>query len=704
MILILSLVVLAAPASGFITVHEDLNLVACADDDNDYHIDAADLEHISIGVNTVCATDTHDWYRFQGEGHVNWVGSLRILTTEPGLRVNLYFDEGGGVQEVYDGTPEYVEVYGMHFLQLSIDDLVDDAGFYRPLQGNFYIRISYYSAYPGNHPYLMQSIFQASPAKPPVFNWNIDAEEIPIGEDRYCTLTQTDFYRWYYWEHPAGELMDGVIELYTMREEADPNAPDISIKIFSGSVEIPPGVHLDADRRYADLDLSQMGLNPGTYVLRVALETPTNDPVIYRLRNRATMGYLDGCGSDSNNSPAVAIGLSDNYPYSTTLCHPRDSEDYYTYTHDRYFIGDFVISPQDGRKAIFAEITKGTNQVPIEGESSILGESFYKKPLYPGKLDIKVIDYFGATEPMSYEITVHPDGAGAYRTPGHASWQSADDMLQYDQVYHYRHSYWFELEPTHQDRYCFSTSTGPGEYLTGIVEIYGSQLDYEVRIGQLGPTGPAWAAPIYPDEKGKTTLDFGYGILSEPGDYILRVKLNDTVTGRRRFYMTQDIEIMECGETPADSFANPGGMMNTGAYISTMNGALCPPDDNVDFGSFTISSDAGEPVGPGYFLNVKAGYPDMTFKLYDAFHTELWSAHITELGGTASVKLVDTTYFEGHEYWLEVTTNSTQEQLMLWRAQFMAPLAPIFVEAYPVQGSGLIIDIRKLLGEVIEGM
>ena len=155
---------------------------------------------------------------------------------------------------------------------------------------------------------------------------------------------------------------------------------------------------------------------------------------------------------------------------------------------------------------------------------------------------------------------------------------------------------------------------------------------------------------------------------------------------------------MQCDESPADSFVNPGGMINKGVYTSVMNGALCPPNDNVDYGSFIISSAPNQPVGPGYYLNVKAGYPDMTFKLYDAFHTELWSEHITELGGTASLTLFDTIYFEGAEYWLEVTTNSTQEQLMLWRAQFSVPFAPMYVEAYfPEEGS--VIDIPGFLIE-----
>lgn len=692
-ILVLSLGLLTAPASGFITVQEDINLVVCTDDGNNFHVHATDLEYLSVGVDAVGDLDPHDWYRFQGEGYVDWTGSLKIFTTEPGLRVNVYFDEGGGPQEVFDGSPEYVDVYEMYYLQLSINQLCDDAGFFAPYQGNFYIRVSYFTAYPGNHPYMMQTTFLADYAKAEGANVRTDAEEVPVGEDRYGTLTQTDYWDWYYWDQPAGESISGIIELFTMRMEPDENAPDMSVTIYQGSVILPPAAHLDSDRLYADLDLAPRGLTFSRYYICVALEESTNDPVIYRLRNRATMGYLTGCASDSNNDPGDAIGLAGGYTYYDTLCHPRDSEDYYTYNHDLYFIGDIVISPIDGKKAIFAEITRGSAEHPVEGASSILGESFFRKPIYPGTLDIKVVDFFGATQATPYEITVHPNGAGPYRLPGHGDWQSADDMLQYDSRENYWHDYWFELAPSHQDRYFFSTSTNPDEYITGIVEIYGSQLDYEVRIGQLGPSGPAWGPPILPDEKGKTTLDFGFGILSEPGDYILRVKLNNTVTGRRRFYATQKLEIMECEETPADSFANPGGMIDTGVFISIMNGALCPPDDDVDFGSFVISSEPGEPVRPGYFLTVKAGYPGMTFKLYDASHVEMWSEQIMELGGTASIKLVDTTYFEGDEYWLEVSTSSTQEQLMLWRATFAAPIAPILMEAFPVGDDNNIIEI-----------
>ncbi len=699
-ILVLSCGLLIAPASGFITVQEDINLAVCTPDDNNFHVHATDLEYLSVGVDAVCNIDPHDWYRFQGEGYVDWTGTLRIFTTEPGLRVNVYFDEGSGPQEVFDGSPEYVGVYEMYYLQLSINQLCDDAGFFAPYQGNFYIRVSYFTAYPGNHPYLMQSTFLADCAKPEGANISTEADEIPIGEDRYGTLTQTDYYDWYYWDHPVGESIAGVIELYTMRMEPDENAPDMSIKIFQGGVELSPTAYLDAGRQYADLDLAPMGLNPGTYIIRVALEESTNDPVVYRLRNRATMGYLAGCGADTNNDPGDAIGLANNYAYSANLCHPRDSEDYYTYNHDRYFIGDIVISPIDGKKMIFPEITRGTAQHELQGTSSILGESYFNKPVYPGTLDIKVVDYFGATQATPYEITVHPNGAGPYRLPGHGDWQSADDMLQYDSHENYWHNYWFELAPAHQDRYFFSTSTNPGEYITGIVEIYGSQLDYEVRIGQLGPSGPAWGAPIFPDEKGKTTLDLGFGILSEPGAYILRVKLNDNITGRRRFYVTQEFKMFQCEEIPADTFADPGASWSQGFFRTTMYGALCTPDDNVDFGSFIVSSDAGRKVGPGYVMTVKAGYPGMTFKLYDAFHTELWSEQITELGGTTWVKLLETTFHENKEYWLEVSANTTQEQLMLWRADFVAPLAPIQMEAFPLEDPTE-INIIELLRSIV---
>ncbi len=696
------LVIMAAflimPASGFYELGEEIGDYPCNIDDNDNHVNAERIEYAHAALASVCQADPFDWYLFQGDGYVGWSGNLFIIAPGPGLAVRLYLDEGDGIVMVYDGSPAFEPDYNMYALNLSIHTLCEDAGFFAPLRGKFYIRVTYYSNYMGEHPYLIRSYFNASTEKPPPPTTSTDALEIPVGEDRYATLTQTDFYCWYYWDHPAGEPVDGTIQLCKIPELLIEDDVDMHLKVFRNNGVLVAQTQLDENLQYAWIDLAPFNLPPGRYKIYVSLAQATNNRHKFQLRNRA-VDTSGGCMADNNNSEADAYPLSPDIALNASICHPFDTADYFTYTSNHYFIGDIYVSPWNGRMMLQTAMANNKGN-DLGGMPTISGLTFFREPIGHGTYTIKVQDFTGSGYSIPYEIKVAPHGYGPYQPPGHAYWTSADNVLQYDTMPNYSHDYYFELKNGEQDSYFFTAGTGPGEYLVGMFEIYGSGTDYEVIVGKLQTGGPAMGQPVLPDAYGKTILDFGYQILTDPGDYILKIKLSPSVSGQRRFYIRQTFSIEECGQEPLESFDNPGQERWKTNRGTGFTGVLCTPDDTSDFCAFSISQNLLYGIPATYNMKLKAGYPGMEFKLYDSNRNVLWSKQFAEMGDTEFVYL-NNYVTAGDDYVVEVSVNSTEERLMVWSIDFFPALLPLKMEVQLYQPKTITIQLEELLSEIL---
>ncbi len=232
---------------------------------------------------------------------------------------------------------------------------------------------------------------------------------------------------------------------------------------------------------------------------------------------------------------------------------------------------------------------------------------------------------------------------------------------------------------------CYKAETQPTGYFAGPIEIIGSQADYEVIAGKLLATGPVWGTIQKPAANGRTFIDLGFDILSEPGNLILRVKMDNGATGRRRFYLNQDL----LAYTPlppgiTDTFANPGGSASYDYDDETWKarGAFYPTQVTKNYCKLHIASDKTQGILPSDWMVLHAGYPNMKFKLYDSAQKVLWETTIKTQGGFESVQLNSYTT-AGNDYILEVATDATETRLLFWKAEFKVVPPMVYAKIKP---------------------
>jgi len=673
LLLFLNISIMSPPAHGLVTEETMFEMIPCGADYNETYQNPTWMHHMWAEYNSVCEDDYFDWYAFAGEGDVDWDGTFVVVTYRPGLAVRLYCDDGLGMTPIKElgviesGTP------GMYFAQFAIRDLCLDEGLPSPLNGFFYIRIFYYSAFPGEHPYYMQFYMKADPSIPSGANLSLLAEPLGIDMVNSGTLNSNDPVDWYFWEHPDDEEVDGFIEGVNLGHSGLSGEPPLDVVLYDADNVELANAKLDEKGLYCTIDLEPLNLKPGRYYIKVELAGSFPFQAMYQIRNRATLGSADGYTVDANDVGNYIAVLDPDTTFSGSVCRPRDHEDYYVYMSDTYFIGDILLDPVDGSGLYGIEVSDGVNR-KYPSISFQRGACYQTDPIRPGELEITVYDFSPAASINPYDITVYPNGGGPFHPPGYNTWQDAREILDDDK-------YVFELDPAEQDRYYFHAGTGPGQYLSGFMEIYGSSADYELQVGVIQNNSLAWGDIYTPVTNGKITLDFMYDILVDPGEYVLRIKLNDDVTGRRRFYIDQSLTIEECWQEGLDDLYNPGGYAWINGEKWEMKGLLCPPDDNSDYMRFNVADEVGAGVPLNYRMVVRAGYPGMGFKLYDSSHNMLWETTIDELGGSQTVYLQNLVQ-AGETYIVEASINTTEERVMVWRADFLETLELFLKPSY----------------------
>ena len=661
----LNISIMSPPAHGLVTEETMFDMIPCGADDNNTYQDPTWMHHMWAEYNSVCDDDYFDWYAFAGEGDVDWDGVLMVVSDRPGLAVRLYFDNGLGLAPIKELGVTESPTPGLYFAQFAIRDLCLDEGFPSPLNGFFYIRIFYYSAFPGEHPYYMQYYMKADPSIPGGANLSLMADPLGIDMVNNGTLNSNDPADWYYWEHPDGEPVDGFIEGVNLGHTGLSADAPLNVALYDSNDNELANARLNEKGLYCTIDLEPLNLTPGRYYIKVELAGSFPFQAMYQIRNRATLGSVDGYNVDANDIGNYVAILYPDITITGAVCRPRDYEDYYGYISDTYFIGDILLDPVDGSGLYGIEVSDGVN-TRHPSISFFRGACFQGDPLPPGDLDIKVYDFSPAASINQYDITVYPNGGGPFNAPGHPTWQDAREILDDDK-------YIFELNSSEQDRYCFHAGTGAGQFLSGFLEIYGSSADYELQVGVIQGDSLAWGDVYTPLANGKITLDFAYDILVDPGEYILRIKLNDDVTSRRRFYISSSLTVEECWQEGIDDLYNLGGYAWINGKKWEMKGLLCPPDDASDYMRFTVADEVGAGVPLDYRMVVRAGYPGMEFRLYDSFQNLLWETTIEELGGSQTVYLQNLVQV-GETYVVEASITTTEERPMVWRADFLKTL------------------------------
>ena len=667
LVMAISCILLAAPAQGLYEENEYLDDIVCVADNNEAHVKATQLEIQSVRLDAVGTADQFDWYKFNAYGDLDWNVMMSVETTKAGLAVRLYYDSGTGLTQVHEESPKYDATSKLYQAQIPAKLSIQNKGFTGKLNGVYYIRITYYSAYPGDHPYKL--LFMAQPVLSGTGSQNAKAsakQVVPNGAF-YGLFNNSDMVDWYYWDDPSGEPVDGFIELMDLSSGSASSTPPLKFELYKGDGPVLAQRALKPGERSALADLDGQGLTSGKYYIKVFLDSAYTELVPYLIRNFSTRGKSDGYAPDTNSDTSSAAAVAFNGQANSTICWPRDKEDYFKVNGDRYFIGDIKVM----HNADLYGIVPG---VEITGEvhkssSGFFMLSFNDNPIPTGEFYIKIMDMSYSRDIKPYKIELVPDGAGPYHTPGHSTWDTAETMTSKGKI-------WFELEQGKQTQMLYKAETTPQNYFAGPVEIIGSQADYEVLAGKLLATGPAWGPVQNPSANGRVFIDLGFDVLAEQGNLALRIKMNNGTTGRRRFYITEDL----LAYTPMppgipNTFAQPGGSANYDYNDEKWKafGSFYPPQLTKNYCLLKVASDKKQGILPSDWMFVRAGYPNMKFKLYDKTQKLLWETTVATQGGFDSVHLASYTQ-AGNDYILEVSTDATQTRMLFWKADF--PVVP----------------------------
>jgi hypothetical protein len=677
-ILLTTLVFFTGAAQG---AYEELDIykeIPCVADGNNSHITASALETFYDRYDAVCQADQFDWYIFDAAGDGSCGAMMMLVSDAPGIAIRAYYDNGSGLTQLTEVSPVLDTADNFYKSQIAISSLCQTKGIASPYNGKFYIRITYWSSYTGNHAYRM--VFQGAPLTAIAGGQNdlTKAKAVNIGGSYIGILDNNDKVDFYYWNHPSNQQVDGFLELYTPTPvtSTGPNTPLHMDLLNASGAPIGYSQQKTGEGRLA-LDMASLKLNPAKYYIKIYLDSSYTGQVLYRLKNYADRGASDGYGVDADNTAETAKPIGFYSPVASSICWPRDEKDYYYINNDRFFIGDIQVKHSCETYGVMLGGERWGEKLKSEGSFSIL--DFGLDPVPPGGFNVFVDDMSASRDLKQYTIEVIPNGAGPYHAPGYASWDKAGDLPNMDEMT-------FDLQQGVQSVIFFHADTQPTACFAGPIEIIGSQADFEVRAGKPGTPNPVWSGPMIPGPNGRAEVWLGLDIPSSPGNALLRIKMNDGATGRRRFYFKENI----LGYTPpppgmTESFSSPGGGANYD-YSSeqwSMFGAFYPPASTVHYRKLTINNDGVSGVPVTYWMTVKAGYPGMTFKLMDMSKKVLWQTTITEQGGVQKIDLSDYTQ-NGKDYILEVSTTASEQKLVFWRAEMGVP--PMLMAVMPPEG------------------
>jgi len=667
--------------------------VGCADDGNNAHVNATLLRVGCMLADAVCANDPADWYMIPLQGDVEWTGAAVCIADGPGLRVGIYADTGSGLQLLKEGSPELVSEDGVeiYLLKWEPEDILETSG-PDPLfpSGNYYIRVTYYTYYTGNHPYFLLSAFGADEFQPTTNTTAGTAKPLPPAILDTGYLDKTDSEKWYSFEIEGGQSGTGIIAI----EPAYSGAMDI---MPSGPNPPPPTKSIKANLRNADtslistilvdqheasyFDLSAFGpLNPGSYYINLALYTSSPDPQEFQFTvfNHALAPDTGMWAADSMDDSASAVAIQVGSPVSGSIFWPRDQKDYLVFNSQYYFIGDVALDCSVPDMHIGCEL--GDSSVTASGGflSWIpgVGTTHMSDPIPPGDIYILIGDEGRFFAPTEYTAALYPHGPPGSSASGHATWEDAVEMDSMTGLIgtgmHQKkaRSEFFHLKPGVQEVY-FTTLTVPAEeFLVGYYDIYGSRPDYRVYMGKLGQGGnPVWAPALAPDAKGKLTIDMNYDYLSDAGTYYMKFELLPSAQGQTRILVDNYSRIAACTADTNNDYFDAQGIYQD-QYPKY--GAFCPPDDIEDWYTF-YAPDFNPQYGLNAHLILRGGAMGMAIRIYDDDMHLKGQVNVLEVGGTAIVDLKGIVQPSKY-YYIKVAANPAEERIQIYELAFKSKL------------------------------
>lgn len=668
--------------------------IECTPDGNNAHVNATLLKKGCFILDAVGAEDPADWYMLPLPGDVLWDATVRCITNDPGLRVGFYADTGSGLELIIEESPELrseggVEIYATMW---EIDDLISQGSPNILLPpGNYYIRITYYTYYTGNHPYILYSAFGPGDYLQSANNTLPTAKPLPPGIMHTGHLDSQDPYNAFTFEIADGQSGTGIIaiepaSLVNAMMIGYPSIPTFSIKanLRRANSSLITTI-LVSQVGPSFIDLSNFGpLVPGTYYIDLAFYTSNPDPddFYYTVFNHALAPDTGTWANDNNEDTSTAESLQVGVPVTGSVFWPRDEKDFYKFNSPYYFIGDVRVDTSVNGGYI--ECSVGDENITVSsyfGAGSIPGLGCTNRfdPIPPGDLYLLVEDTGRFFSPTEYSARLYPHGPPGSAPSGHDTWQDAlelkamDGLPESGMLRRRSGNVVFHLKPGLQETYYTTLTVPEEEYLVGYYDIYGSRPNYRVFMGKLGPgESPIWSPALNPDPDGKLTIDMNYDYLSDAGTYFLKFEMLQPSPGRMRVLIDNHSIITGCTADTNNDYFDAQGLYFMSGYDEPKYGAFCPPDDIEDW--YTLStSDFNPQAGPHRYLRLRGSVNGMTIRLYDNDLLFKGEAVINEVGGIAKIDLKGLVQ-PNKSYKLKVSANPQEERIQIYELEYKSDL------------------------------
>lgn len=663
----LLMVGIVTPADSMLFPGQQLQYIQCEPDGNNNSVNATLIDNDMRIYNAVCEGDTHDWYMLPLTGDVTWGGEVICETDGPGLRVAIYADVGTGLQLLEEVTPQATGegdsfVYRLHW---HIIELASGMGSSSAPAGVYYIRVTYYTYYPGIHPYWLGININPEDFTLPANTTSNTALQIPPGISHHGHVSVATPNNWFTFTIGPGQTGSGVIFLKNFRSPSFDKGKsyvmaNVEMKIRDSNLNVL-GSTVITYLNVGYLDMADISaLPPGSYFIEISKPSgiPSSDwQVNYRLFNHVLAPDTGDWGPDGNNDLQTAVQLTEGVPVAMAAYAPRDMEDYFKFSSQGYFLGDIIVEPALELRYFYASIVDSANihqnSWPMPGR----GLTNRVTPLNPGDYTLRIMDMFKMYSPIQYTITYYEHGE-PLTGPVHDSKETAKILPPGEATpYHILgEDAVADFAPGIQDVYFLKMEVPPGDILAGYFELKGSRLDYQVQFGQDIQGTVAWSPAQTPNANGRLYVDLNYEFTAGPGVYYIKIKMLPSSPGRMRVYLDNNSRLVSCEPDNDNSYENAGQLkaIKVGNYYHRF-GDFCPGVDWEDFYSFK-AEDFELSDGPRKFIRLKGSKKGMMLVLAgdeSLNYGTLGSAEVPEDGGTAIIDL-DGVIQPGEKYYVLV--------------------------------------------------
>ncbi len=662
-----------------------IDYIDCVDDGNNAHVNASVIFPQTLVADAVCPDDPFDWYLVPLQGDLGWEGIFYCIADGPGLVFRLYADTGSGLNLLKEGSPaaDTESETNLWGLVWKFKDIANDLGHDFVPAGNFYVRVSHYSAYPEDHPYFL--MLMMGPGEHEQSDANTGPKRLlapgMIHYGHVDTVNTSDLFKFTLnpGDNPTGIIALGeVMEGVGGRLADSSQQPEYNLRL---TLFNPDGVKIasvmPSESMTARIDLNIMSnVPPGQYMIEVSMAATSPEPGeghYYMLLNHALAPATGDWAPDANKNKATGITLQEGVPVSDAIYAGRDLGDYYKFSSPGYFLGDIRVEPPMDTRYITLDLYDSANKEISAGDLAGFGLCQAYDPLKPGNYSIRLWDPVGLLNPAKYTITLYPHGDTRTKPAEFSTWQTAyelpaDDSSADDDMLHMILFPWIasDLKPGVQDALFVKLVVPEGKFLAGYYDIYGSRPGYKVSIGKIVQPGqpPAWSPPLSPDAYGFLLIDMDYEYLADPGTYYLRIQPPDGVTGQTRVLIENNARLTECVSDDNNTFYEALDLR--GSYLLPVPGfdQLCPGLDDADWFYF-YTNNYDPQVGPLKKLTFKGGVEGMRMEFYDSDMVMKFYLNYTSAGQVVTYELKN--YVKpGELYRVKIEANAAVEKVQVY--------------------------------------